>query len=106
MSNPIKRDPILDQFSMITRPYTRLNGLKTIPFPAAHTRLANIRDYLPPDSDQFPRGPATKGNKAAVLKATMYLLCVYTCSNGRFIGSHSPLDCSNVNILDKKDQKF
>ena len=31
MSDPVKRDPILNQFSMITRPYTRLNGLKTIP---------------------------------------------------------------------------
>ena len=34
VSNPVKRDPILAQFSMITRPYryqTR-NGLKTIPF--------------------------------------------------------------------------
>ena len=37
-----KRDPILDQFPMITRPYTRPNGMKTIPFPAAHTRKANI----------------------------------------------------------------
>ena len=34
MSDPVKRDPILDQFSMITRPYTRPNGLNTIPFPA------------------------------------------------------------------------
>ena len=32
VSDPVKRDPILDQFSMITRPYTRPNGLKTIPF--------------------------------------------------------------------------
>ena len=52
MSDPIKRDPILDQFSMITRPYTRLNGLKTVSFPAAHTRIANIREYPPP----IPRG--------------------------------------------------
>ena len=37
MSDPVKRDPILDQFSMITRPYTKLNGLKTVPFPAALT---------------------------------------------------------------------
>ena len=36
MSDPVNQDPILDQFSMITRPYTRLNGLKTIPIPAAH----------------------------------------------------------------------
>ena len=49
MSNPAKRDPILDQFSMITRPYTRQNGLKTIPFPEAHTCIANIWEYpLPP----------------------------------------------------------
>ena len=41
-SDPVKRDPILVQFSIITRPYTRLNGLKTVPFPAAHTRIANI----------------------------------------------------------------
>ena len=34
-------DPILDQFSTITRPYARLNGMKTIPFPVAHTRIAN-----------------------------------------------------------------
>ena len=32
---------------MITRPYTRLNGLKTMPFPAAHTRIANIWEYPP-----------------------------------------------------------
>ena len=47
VSDPVKRDPILDQFSMITRPYTRPNGLKTIPFPAAHTRIANIWEYPP-----------------------------------------------------------
>ena len=28
MSNIVKWDPILDQFSMIARPYTKLNGLK------------------------------------------------------------------------------
>ena len=48
MSHPVKRDPILDQFSMITRPYPRVNGLKTIPFPAAHTPIANIWEYPPP----------------------------------------------------------
>ena len=48
VSDPGKRDPTLDQFSMITRPYTRLNGLKTIPFPAAHTCIANIWEYPPP----------------------------------------------------------
>ena len=47
MSDLVKRDPILDQFSMITRPYTRLNGLKTIPFPAANIRIANILGVLP-----------------------------------------------------------
>ena len=36
---------------MITRPYPRVNGLKTIPFPAAHTRIASIWEY------PFPRGP-------------------------------------------------
>ena len=40
--DPVKRDPILDQFSVSTRSYTRLNGLKTVPFSAAHTRIANI----------------------------------------------------------------
>ena len=34
MSDPVKRDPVLDQFSVITRPFIRPNGLKTIPFPA------------------------------------------------------------------------
>ena len=43
-------DPIPDQFSMITRPYTRPNGLKTIPFPAAHARIASIWEY------PLPRG--------------------------------------------------
>ena len=48
VSDPVKRDSILDQFFIITRPYTRLNGLKTIPFPAAHTRIArNIWEYPP-----------------------------------------------------------
>ena len=44
VSDPVKRDPILDQFSMFNRPYTRVRpkSLKTIPFPAAHTRIANI----------------------------------------------------------------
>ena len=38
----------LDQFSMITRPYPRVNDLKTIPFTAAHTRITNIWEYPPP----------------------------------------------------------
>ena len=45
LSNPVKQGPILDQFSMITRPYPRVNGLKTIPFPAAHTNIANKWEY-------------------------------------------------------------
>ena len=32
---------------MITRPYTRLNGLKTIPFSAVHTRITNTWAYTP-----------------------------------------------------------
>ena len=48
VSDPVKRDPILDQLSMITWPYTRLNGLKTIRFPAVHSRIANIWEYPPP----------------------------------------------------------
>ena len=32
-------------FFMITRPYPRVNGLKTTSFPAAHTRIANIWEY-------------------------------------------------------------
>ena len=48
MSDPIKRDPILDQFSVISRSDTRLiNGLKTIPFPATHIRIANTWEYPP-----------------------------------------------------------
>ena len=41
---------ILDQFSMITGLYTNLNGLKTIPLPVAHTCIANIWEYPPPQS--------------------------------------------------------
>ena len=49
MSDPAKRDPKLDQLSMITGPGTsRLNGLKTIHFQAAHARVANIWEYSPP----------------------------------------------------------
>ena len=48
VSDPVKQDPILDQFFMITKPYIRLNGLKTIPFPVAHTRITNIWEYSPP----------------------------------------------------------
>ena len=55
VSDPVKRDPILDQFSIITRPYPSLNGLKTTPFPAAHTRIANLWEYLPPAPNRsFP----------------------------------------------------
>ena len=32
---------------MISRPYTKLNGLKTIPIQAAHSRIANIWEYPP-----------------------------------------------------------
>ena len=46
LSDPAKRDPVLDQFSVITGPYPRVNDLKTIPFPAAHTRIANIWEYI------------------------------------------------------------
>ena len=45
LSDPVKQDPILDQFSMITRPYPRVNGLKTISFPVAHTCIANMWKY-------------------------------------------------------------
>ena len=48
LSDPVKWNPILDQFSMITRPYPRVNGLKTIPFPVAHTHIANIWEYPSP----------------------------------------------------------
>ena len=48
MSDPVKWDPILDQFSMIfTRPYTIPNGLKTIAFPVAHSHIANTWEYPP-----------------------------------------------------------
>ena len=46
---------ILDQFSMITRPYPRVNGLKPIPFPAAHTRIANIWKYPFPSSRVYTK---------------------------------------------------
>ena len=55
VSDPVKWDPILDQFSMITRPYPRLNGLKTIPSPAAHTRIADTWEYPPPPGDNVKR---------------------------------------------------
>ena len=48
VSDPVKRDPKLDQFSMITRPFTRPNGLKTVLFPVASTRIANIWEPSPP----------------------------------------------------------
>ena len=49
LSGPVKRVLILDQFSMITWPYPRVNRLKAIPFPAAHTCIANVWEYpLPP----------------------------------------------------------
>ena len=45
----VKQDPILDQFSTITRPYPSVNDVKIIPFPAVHIRIANIWEYpLPP----------------------------------------------------------
>ena len=37
---PGKQYPILDQNSLISIPYPRLNHLKTIPFSAAHTHIA------------------------------------------------------------------
>ena len=53
VSDSVKWDPILDQFSMISRPYPRVSGLKTIPFPLAHTHIANIWEY--PQADHTPK---------------------------------------------------
>ena len=84
VSDPVKRDPILDQFSMITRPYTRLNGLIAIPFPAAHTHIANIWKYPPP----LPMGCAlsncnfTEHNKVIVVVSKMKVLRL-SSSSGR-----------------------
>ena len=39
---------ILDQNSLISIPYPRVNSLKTIPFTAAHTYIAHIWEYPPP----------------------------------------------------------
>ena len=64
VSHPIKQDPILDQFSMITRPYTRPNGLKTIPSTRPLAR-AKLRVWL-----SFPT-------------AQNHLLCL--CSVGVFL---------------------
>ena len=68
VSNPVKQDPILDQFSTITRPSTRPNGwktipstrpngLKTIPSPVAHTCIANIYGSTPQAGDLNGLGP-------------------------------------------------
>ena len=48
VSDLVKQDPILDQYFMITRPYPRLNCLKTIPFPVAHTHIASDGSTSPP----------------------------------------------------------
>ena len=54
LSDPVKQNLILDQFSIITKPYPRVNGLKTIPFPTRHTHIANIWEYpLPPRTLQY-----------------------------------------------------
>ena len=68
MSDPVKRDSILNQFSMITRPYNRPHGLKTIPFPAAHTRIANIWEYSPPP----PRPKAYKNTFLKISEKISY----------------------------------
>ena len=56
MSDPVKWAPVLHQFSMITRPYPKVNGLKTIPFPAAYTHIANVWEYPPPGTGKGFRG--------------------------------------------------
>ena len=53
LSDPIKWDPILDQFSMITRPYPGVNDLQIIPFPAAHTCIANSLESPQTNIDKF-----------------------------------------------------
>ena len=67
MSDPIKRDPILEQFSiaLITGPYLRLKGLKTIPFPATHTRISNIW------GSTHPAGGGVEGIQNCLTKETM-----------------------------------
>ena len=61
--DPVKWDPILDQFSIITRPYPRAIGLKTIPFPAAHNRIANIWEYPPPPTHPWANAQADTTKK-------------------------------------------
>ena len=46
-SSNCSRYPVLDQNSLISIPYSRVNSLKTIPFTAAHTYVAHIWEYLP-----------------------------------------------------------
>ena len=77
MSDPVKRDPILDQFSMITRPYTRPNGLKKILFPAAHTRIANIWEYSPPRVPLHCIVPTTFNHTAKISTAESNLFSFY-----------------------------
>ena len=39
---------MLDQYSLISRPYPRLNCSKTLPFTAAHTYIAYVLECSPP----------------------------------------------------------
>ena len=48
--------PKLDLNSLIYIPYPRVNCLKTIPFKAAHTYIANIWQYPPPASPRKNSG--------------------------------------------------
>ena len=42
--------PILDPNALINIPYPRVNCLKIIPFKAAHSYIAHIWQYPPPQS--------------------------------------------------------
>ena len=46
--NGLRTKPFIRPNGLKTRPFTRPHGLKTIPSPVAHTHIANIWEYPPP----------------------------------------------------------
>lgn len=43
---------LLNNWGLVSRPYPRLNSLKTIPFVAAHNHFAHVWQYLPQDTNK------------------------------------------------------
>ena len=76
---PRKPYPNSDQNRLSLYPFSEQNGVKPVPFGAAHTYKANIREYCPP-SPPPPHGYRTKYSSSSHPKFSITYRFVTFCA--------------------------